>query len=772
MKCVCSLFVVIGLILAGSAVAAEPELGAVALEQALRDAGTDLRLMCVAAHPDDEDSGTLTLYRKKHGFHTIALIATRGEGGQNEAGPELYEELGVIRTWEMMAASDITGADLRFLSLPEFGYSKSREETYAIWGEEEALRRTVHMIRLTKPDVIITHHGPSGGHGHHQAIGHALQKAFDVAADPDVFPEQIRAGLEPWQPARLYLRSGGAGSIGIPMDELDAVRGLTYNEISAKALSEHISQGFDKFVASGFFRRRSPSYALVKSVDQVVNPGTIAAPDAGLMAGLRDRVPESDRRLSQMEREPAAILDRVSALLPGAYAERDTSPQAYRRWRRLNRLAAVAAKLRLQAFPEDETVVPGQEVPVELRVDDFAGAATLKEVAVTGSGFPGFEKVSNSNVTLAGSAETKLTVTIPNPAPYSIPHPEYVYEDRFLRPQMTVVARVDLNGVPVELHEPIYVDVAPPVEVGFLDAPYLAREGVDGAVTLKLALRNHRPSATEGAVRLAGDKRLRVDNATIEETFNAEGEERIVPVRVQLPSDAQPGDYEMTASLAGFDESEDTAVRVVDLQIPENVRVGVIQSYDDTFMKTLERFNVPHKAVTKESFTPENLDQFTTIIVDIRAYLVRPDLIANNGAVLDYVKRGGNLLVMYHKTFEWSEDFAPYPITLSRNRVTVEEAPIELLEPDHPLFNIPNKINGADWDGWIQERGLYFPSRWDDAYTPLVAVSDPGESIPPGSVLIAEYGQGTYLYTALGWYRQLRELHPGALRVFANMLAL
>jgi hypothetical protein len=151
---------------------------------------------------------------------------------------------------------------------------------------------------------------------------------------------------------------------------------------------------------------------------------------------------------------------------------------------------------------------------------------------------------------------------------------------------------------------------------------------------------------------------------------------------------------------------------------------------------------------------------------------VRPDLVANNQALLDYVKRGGNLIVSYQKTFEWKSELAPYPLSISRGRVTVEDAPITLLQPEHPLFNTPNKIESTDWDGWIQERGLYFPSQWDDAYTPLLATNDPGESPLDGSCLFAEYGEGTYFYTALVWYRQIRQLHPGATKVFANMLAL
>jgi hypothetical protein len=202
------------------------------------------------------------------------------------------------------------------------------------------------------------------------------------------------------------------------------------------------------------------------------------------------------------------------------------------------------------------------------------------------------------------------------------------------------------------------------------------------------------------------------------------------------------------------------------------VRVGVITSYDNVIMETLTRLRVRHEAIVQGEITPARLKQFDVVIVDIRAYLAREDLVANNQVLLDYVKHGGTAVVMYQKTYEWKPEYAPYPIHVSRNRVTVEETPIEVLVPDHPLFNTPNTVVPEDWLGWVQERGLYFPDKWDDHYTPLICTNDPDEDIPPGSCLICEYGEGTYLYTALVWYRQLREAHPGALRLFANMLAL
>ena len=212
--------------------------------------------------------------------------------------------------------------------------------------------------------------------------------------------------------------------------------------------------------------------------------------------------------------------------------------------------------------------------------------------------------------------------------------------------------------------------------------------------------------------------------------------------------------------------------QLVRATVPEGVTVGVITTYDTAVMDTLARLRVPHEALAPGEITAERLRPFSVVIADIRAYHAREDLVANNPALLDYVRQGGTALVFYQKTYEWKPEFAPYPIQVSRNRVGAEAAPVEMLVPDHPLFTTPNAIAPEDWLGWVQERGLYIPDAWDEHYAPLVRTSDPGEDIPPGSCLICEYGEGTYLYTALVWYRQLREAHPGALRLFANMLAL
>lgn len=757
---------------------AEPELGAVALRQALLDVGTDLRLMCVAAHPDDEDGASLAMYRKKWGYKTFAVLATRGEGGQNEIGPELYEKLAVLRTDEMARASEITGAELHFLNLPEFGYSKSREETFALWGEEVALERMVRKIRELRPDVIITHHPPTGAHGHHQAIGKALQDAFDVAADPNAFPEHLQEGLQPWQVSRLYVRSfrGGDGEGALnDFSELDPARGYTYAEIAAQALGEHETQGMGFFIDRFLTSRSSAFYGLVKEAKgSAAIPEGPPAPGGSLFEGLHDRVPSETRRFSQQGLSDD-ILDLKSAALAHLAAVDTSNADA---WEPANRLAAVAAGLRLTARVSDDEVVSGQPVTLTAEARDYADP-DAEAVSFTLESAPWMPVDSPASVddifSTDGFANVTFTPVIPGNQPPTIPHYEHVFSDEFWVPQLTVVATAMVDGTPVTLRAPVYVDVAPAVSVEFIGGPYLIRHNGADTAEFKVLVTNHAPGSIEAAVSVSAPEGISIAGGSFAVPLAKEGDRKVVPVRAAIASGLAVGDYalQVGAKTPGTDVGRTEIARVVDLNVPEDKRVGVVASYDDTFVTTLERLDVPHELIEIDDFVPERLDRFTTIIVDIRAYLVRPDLVASNQALLDYVQRGGTLIVNYQKTFEWDSSFAPYDLQLGRGRVTVEDAPVEVLVPDHPLFNVPNQIVASDWDGWRQERGLYFPSRWDRSkYTALVSMSDPGEAALDGSCLIAEYGDGTYFYTALGWYRQLQELNPGALRVFANMLAL
>jgi LmbE family N-acetylglucosaminyl deacetylase len=778
---------------------AAQELGEVAFRQAIRDLGNDLRLLCVAAHPDDEDGASLALHRYRYGVETYALIATRGEGGQNEIGPELYEELGVIRTKEMQAAAEVTGAELLFLDMPEFGYSKSAEETLEIWGHEETLRRMVRVLREVRPHVIITHHGRDKDHGHHQAIGAILQEAFDKAGTNE-FPEQFTKGLAPWQPLRLYIRAWEPGpeSVELDISALDELRGQTYAQMAAHALELHASQGMTFFIERYLSGRPKAYYDLVKEApvpnSAEGNPENKAGP---LFAGLPLKTNSKLRALSESNAPRLDLKPQILETLREtviaksesssdeairANSEPSTTPPADEA---LNHAAVTATQLRLQAKADDLVVVPGQTIEVTATLTDF-GEADAQFVAFEMAKilFPGLapskalaESDLNSSAIpsafeLSPSGDTRwdFQLEIPANATPTLPQAEHLFDPNFLAPLFSVGAMVSWGKGIVQLQTPLYIDIAPALGIEFQHAPYLVRTEQE-SLEVSVLLTNRTPGARDTSVQFSAPEGWSLDQQDHTVHFQVEDEQALVVLRLTPPKDAAPGVSKIEATTAGSAEQAATEIHVVDVAVPEDAHVGLIATYDTTYREALEKLSVPVESLTLEDFIAERLDQFSTIIVDMRAYQYRPDLVANNQALLDYVKRGGTVLVNYQKTFDWKPEYAPYPIILSRNRVTREDAPVTLLQPDHPLLTTPNALGPEAWDDWIQERGLYFPEEWADAYTPLLDMNDPGEAIPPGSLLVADYGDGVYIYTALVWYRQLRNLHPGALKFLANVLA-
>ena len=733
------------------------------MRQALRDLGCSFRLMCVAAHPDDEDGATLALHRYKYGIRTFAVLATRGEGGQNEIGPELYDDLAVIRTREMAAAARITGAEVHFLDLPEFGFSKSIEETESIWGPDEALRRVVRAIRELRPHVIITHHGRDKDHGHHQAIGRAVIEAFDRAADPDAYPEQLAEGLKPWQPSRLYVRAWqrGADSVELDISELDSLRGMTYAEMAAKALEAHASQGMAFFIERYLSGRPKVWYDLVKATPDL--PGTARPHFGPLFDGLETDTAAPD--FAELLTQPRERL--FGALLAAATAE-DGNPA-------LSRALTAAAGWRLEARAVDPVVVPGETVPVNVEFTDF-GIPEAREIRFTAHVVPSGVKIADTTIPLtAGTAEWTFDWALPPDLPCTLPSAAHVFEPGYLAPQVEVNADVVCGDMQVELETALHVDVAPAVLAEFLETPFLLRTDDRSPLPVSVCFTHFGRSPTDATVRMEIPEGWQHEPIETSLHFEEEGEQRTIEVRLSPPANPREGTYPVRMVLhAGtpHETAVQSIIHIVDVAVPSNLHVGLVKSYDNTIGDTLSRLGIPWAAIPSAGFSPDRLLAFGTVIVDMRAYQCRPDLVANNTSLLEYVRRGGRLLVMYQKTFDWRPEYAPYPLYLSRNRVTHEDAPVTHLVPDHPFFHAPNEIRVEDWSGWIQERGLYFPERWDAAYTPLIACNDPGEDLPPGAILAAKYGQGAYVYTALVWYRQLRECHPGALRLFANLLAL
>ncbi|MCL4516071.1 MAG: NEW3 domain-containing protein [Firmicutes bacterium] len=796
-----------------------PETGIARLILDLQKLPVSGTVMQVGAHPDDEDNALLAYLSKGRHLNAYYLVSNYGEGGQNEIGPELYEALGVLRSQELAAARAIDGATQLYLGAYDFGYSKSGAEALAKWGHEEYLGRMVRMLRLYRPDIVLTHHDTVSGHGQHQAVGTLILEAFDAAADPKRFPDQIRKeGLQPWQVKKLYV-SDKNPTLQINAGEFNPVPGRSYHEIGMLARSMHKSQGM---AGPGLKGDQIRSYKLVKST--IGTPGKeknmVDGVDISLNA-ITEGLNEDPAKLAPINHEVAEldqIIQGVLAgfnpsnpsgvakdLLKGLELVRQLENEVASSTLSSANKAVVGQRLSdkerdfvqaardmfatsLDVVADDPDVIPGQTFTAtvalwnrgEEPVENVRLALNLPSGWIASGEAPVVSKLDHNK-----KAEAKFKVTVPANASYT---------GAFDAGPVQAVAGWQVFGAQLATRGAAEVRAVPAVAVS-LNPEKLMVPVSNSPITrtLSVKLRNNAKAAVKGQIRLALPKGWTIAGSKTAFAMTSEGEETSVPVGVTIPGGAKPGaytiqaaaDYDGGSSNTGYqiisyphidarylDKPAETRAAVIDVKLAPNLKVGYVSSGFDNVPDYLGEMGVNYQLLTADDLTAGDLSRYDTIILGIRAYLNRPDLVAHNPRLLEYVKNGGNLIVQYHKTFEWKPEFAPFPIVVGSNRVTVEEAPMTVLDPKHILFNAPNKIVAQDWDGWIQERGLYFPDKWADEYSTLVSCNDPNEPEQKGAWLIAGYGKGTYIYTALVWYRQLDSLVPGGYRIFANMISL
>jgi LmbE family N-acetylglucosaminyl deacetylase len=547
----------------------------VALYQALIDLTNPWTIMCVAAHPDDEDGTSLIVMRRKYGAHTVSLFSTFGEGGQNAIGPELYEELGAIRARETMAASEIQGSEPYFLGLRDFGFSKSRDETFQKWGHEEALRRMVLHIRELRPDVIITNHSTtSNDHGHHQATARLVVEAFDAAADPARFPEQLTNGVTAWQVQRLFVRQRGtqappadAQLVTIDPNERDPVRGTLFAEQALSALQKHATQGpwpktFAQFTAR--FRAFSGQagatgqmplirYRLEREakgaaaefpkdshnfLDGLLLSDTAAAqltPPAIDGKAITEFVNDRERVLQTLVNaaKNKAFGEQIRTMNP-----RDVLPSDLRRVRMLNRLdraIAIAAGVTAKINVREHILIPGEPVTLDIAFNN-AGIQPIKLLSILagardsrGSTVLVTGKRVNSIIAPGKTTTSSQKYEMTRDASVTVPHSEHLYDLDFVGKPVTAIATAELDGVQFKVPATTFADVVPPLEIAEISpAPLVImrpRVGVSSAGTdilpatppkVSLKLINHMKRSFKGEVAFgfenrSPETRVRVD---------------------------------------------------------------------------------------------------------------------------------------------------------------------------------------------------------------------------------------------------------------------
>jgi LmbE family N-acetylglucosaminyl deacetylase len=766
------------------------------LHQALLDLTNPWTVMCVAAHPDDEDGSTLTILRRKYGIHTVSLFSTFGEGGQNAVGPELYEDLGVIRARETTAAAEVQGSEPHFLGFKDFGFSKSAEETFKAWGEREVLRRMVLQIRLLRPDVIITNHDTTSGHGHHQATGRTVLVAVDAAADPQQFPEQLaQAGV--WQVKRLFVRSRGEAAAGaqvITLDpnETDPVRGTTYAQQALEGLHKHATQGpWPKTVPAG--GARPIRYSLVKQapntpavpanaktpVDGLVLPEAVAAKLSTPTLDGKPLTEIIDRRLE-------LLVSLLNAKRRGMFtASKEvvaTDPHRFSLMAsRLDDAIAAAAGASVSLNPEEAVLVPGYESRLAAVVaNNGVAEIQIKQLKFRGLGLDtnlkAAEKIPPGTDT---SAEVKINT--PKNASLSVPSSEHLYDGRLFGEPLKVEAELSIEGVSFHVESDTRRDIAPAIEIVTVDpSPYVTTPATSQRpLEFNVTLKNHLASEFRGLLRVRGQS---LETGREIDLQPGQTETSNLVVRTALPTSQIQG-ANVSIIVDQRVPTDPIAKRDVTLVYANAIvvngrKVGYLPSYDQTLERALAALGVDAKKLTVEEIAKSDLSSYNTIIIDNRGYEAHQDLIPVNDRLLKFVNDGGTVLVFYHRTNEWNPNesrgrpqLAPYPIIISDDRVTEEDAPVLFLQPRHPVLNFPNRITQKDFADWVQERGLYFPREWDPQYTAVLSTNDKGAPPLKGGLLVAAYGRGNYIYTSYVWYRQLRAGLPGGYRFFANLIS-
>jgi LmbE family N-acetylglucosaminyl deacetylase len=784
------------------------------VHQALLDLTNPWTVMCVAAHPDDEDGSTLTVLRRKYGVHTVSLFSTYGEGGQNAVGPELYEELGVIRARETIAAAAVQGSEPYFLGLTDFGFSKSAEETFRAWGRTEALRRMVLQIRKLRPDAIITNHDTSRGHGHHQATGQLILEAFDAAADPQRFPEQLNQ-VKTWQVQRLFVRGARTQSstttdsqptasqqITIDPNEMDPMRGTTYAQQALLGLQKHATQGpWPKSIPATGGRRAT--YSVVRSAAAAAPlPTDAKTPIDGLQLpeAIRSRFTPptiDDKPLTGFAGSRTELLVALmNAKRRGAFSAAkeivDQDPERFRLMSSrldmaLAKITGVSTNIRTR-----EVLVPAGRHTLEVTLENIGEEEVAVKRWVT-SGLPieqQLDGLKRPDKLLPGtSTYQEIIVTPPRQTPVSVPSAEHLYDGRLFGSELKVEAELEIEGVRFLVSDAERLEVAPHVEITnnnpspCVETPATALSCSGASLTLT----NHWAKFAGSLQLTAAPLGVKLES-TKPVSLGAKAIDRFAtgPMATRLAGNDRANLREREWNIVSV-LRDDSKNLVTERSFPATyipaiavagIQVGYVPSFDSSLKHALSALGVQAKELTPQDVATQDLSGFTTIIVDNRGYEAHPELIASNDKLLRFAEDGGTLIVFYHKTNEWNPDerrkrpqLAPFPIIVGDDRVTEETAPITFLQPRHPLMTFPNQITQKDFAGWIQERGLYYPSEWDAQYTALFSTSDTGESPLKGGLLVAKYGKGNYIYTSMVWYRQLRAGVPGGYRFFANMIS-
>ncbi|MCB2377702.1 PIG-L family deacetylase [Hymenobacter sp. BT635] len=804
-------------------------------------------VLYVAAHPDDENTRLIAYMANGRLLETGYLSCTRGDGGQNLIGPELREQLGVIRTQELLAARRIDGGRQFFTRANDFGFSKTAEETFTIWDKEQVLSDMVWVIRQRRPDVLITRFPPDAraGHGHHTASAILAAEAFDAAGDPKRFPEQLKY-VQVWQPKRLFWNTGSFfvkpgenmdGYLRLDAGGYNPLLGQSYGEIAARSRSQHKSQGFGSAATRGealeylqqvkgdkaskdpfegidqSWNRVPGGAAIGKMIDEVIrkyDAGNPSASVAGLLKvrGALNSLP-NDKFWGG---ERVATVENLIKACLGLYIEAVAVEPSF------SAVALVPASRNgyNPKYSVSYEVVERSNVPLKL---NRRGAYVAPYVQPMGK--PALIDSEDLNISMKPNEKLNGTLEVGGEFTNALASQPYwltdvsttgMYsvqqQDKIGKPENEAVATVDFQfevygesisfTVPVQYKSTDPVEgekyrpltVVPPVAVNIGGRAYVFADNTPK--TIPVTLRTGR-AGVKGSLALTLPAGWKAQPATASFDLTAKDAEQTVFFQVQPGPGAAEGKSEVKAVATVDGKQYSRGYQAIQYNhiptqtlFPEAVaplvkldlkrkgqEIGYLMGAGDDVPDALRQIGYNVTLLKPEDINADYLRRFDAVVLGVRAYNTVSQLRNLQPNLLKYVENGGNVVVQYVvNRGTVLPEIGPYPLKLSSDRVTVENAAVTFLNPKQPLLNMPNKITARDFEGWQQEQGLYYPSSWDPKYQTVISSHDPGETAKEGAILVADYGKGHYIYTGLSFFRELPAGVPGAYRLLTNMVSL
>jgi LmbE family N-acetylglucosaminyl deacetylase len=786
-------------------------------------------VLFIAAHPDDENTRLISYLSNEKKAQTTYLSLTRGDGGQNLIGPELRELLGVIRTQELIEARKIDGGQQMFSRANDFGFSKNPDETLNIWDKNQVLSDVVWAIRKLQPDVVINrfdHRSPGTTHGHHTSSAMLSFEAFDKVNDATAFPEQLKL-VNTWQPKRLFFNTSwffyGSKEKFEKADKTNLTQfkmgvyyssvGKSNQEIAALSRSRHQSQGFGSTGTRGyedeyleFLKGEAPKDKtnLFDGIDTSWNRIKGGKAIGDILALVEKNF--------DFKNPSASIPELVKAYQMIQKLEENHWKNI--KTEEIKKIIAASAGLYLEAVADTQETTLNSTIKVKLEVINRSAA---KMSWVSFDTFPSkpesfLEIVLENNKNNTKNIEININENLDFTAPYWLKEKGTVGMYRVdnqkniglpdvLR-DIKVTFQIIINGVMIpfdrnvvykmtddvkgEVYQPL--DIVPIVTSSIGEKVYIFNTDKSKVITVKIKAGKEN---LKGTATLEAPKNWSISPKEIPFALTRKGEEQLVSFTVTPSKEASEIVLKSIVNIDGktYDKNQidinynhiykqvvlkQAEAKAIKLDIKtKNEKIAYIMGAGDEVPKCLIQMGYQVTIIKAEEISIEKLQNFDVVMTGIRAYNVVTALGFKQNILFDFVKNGKTMIVQYNTLDDLvAKDLAPFPLKISRDRVTEENAKVTFLVPDHPILNTPNKITPKDFEGWTQEQGLYYPAEFDTAFTPILSAHDKGENDKKGALLVAKYGKGNYIYTGLSFFRELPEGVAGAYRLLANMIAI